>query len=865
MSSPVSSTYDLFSDAFFGAPDAVFHRMRVEAPVHWEPTLEAWVLTRYEDVRAVLNDPRFSVDRNGRIRGATPPEAREKLADCYRLLSKWMIFTDEPDHSRLRTVIGPAYTPGAVRLVAPFVDQVVHELLSKAGVGAEFDVVADLAEPLTGLVNARLVGFPPELVGQVKQWSDDVFRLFGSGIVTEEIVDAAHVSLVECTEYAHKLIGDVEDATGDTLAGRLRASLDRGEVLDAEEAAKSVAMVMIGGHEAARHMIGNGLVALLREPSQLKLLRDRPELIDQAVDELVRYDSPSMASLRCARVDVEIGGTTIRAGQFVFAMLRAANHDPEVFDDPDHLDLARVGIQHLGFGFGRHFCSGASLTPLIVTSALRALIALEPQLTSDELQWIPSLSSRGPAALAVRFTRRPPTPELTGALVNDDDALDAAAHDQGNTVRIRPTSILRPGTVDDVVRMIRYCRGRNIQVAPRGTAHTSFGQCLVNGLAIDMRSLDRILEVGKDARTGTASIDVQGGALWQDVVDVGFAHGLRVRTGVPAVLRLTVGGVLSVGGISTSRVGGSIADSVEELEVVTGAGELLTCSPDRHRDLFEAVLGGLGQFGVIVRARLSMVPVAPLARGYALRYRHAELRQAFADQRILADRDGIDEQLLRWKWQPDGPTAELTAHVYYTSGNPPEDQYLMRGLSREPAAITELSYVDRAASIDRLYAEYERHGWADSLKLWSDNFVPDPGPGSSFEDVTLGILDEIGEREWSPSSTVLLFRKHRNAFRLPGLRLPDPALGRHLCMVAVSSDSFGKTVDAEYVRTRKATNRRWYELARDIGGTLYPLGATEFGPADWRCQYADYYDTFQQAKRRYDPDAIMTPTPAIFE
>ncbi|MEV3962747.1 cytochrome P450 [Nocardia sp. NPDC050193] len=865
MPSSVNSVYDLFSDAFFAEPDPVLHRMRAEDPVHWEPTLEAWVLTRYRDVRAVLNDPRFSVDRNGRIRGATPPDARKKLADCYRMLTKWMIFTDEPDHSRLRTVIGPAYTPGAVRTVLPFVEQTVRELLSKTSAGVEFDVVTEFAEPLTGLLNARLIGFPPTMVSVVKRWSDNVFRLFGSGIVTAEIVDAAHSGLVECGDYARTLISECADTEGDSLVARLRASLDQGEILDEDEAVKSISMVMIGGHEAARHMIGNGLVALLRNPAQLQRLRDRPEIFDTAVEELLRYDSSSMASLRCAREDVELGGKTIRAGQFVFAMLRAANHDPEIFHDPDRIDLERTGSQHLGFGFGRHFCSGASLTPLLVTSALRALIALEPRLAADELHWIPSLSSRGPATLPVLFTGHPRLPELAGELVHDSAALDAAAHDQGNTVRIRPTSVLRPGTFDDVVRMIRYCRAHNVRVAPRGTAHTSFGQCLVDGLAIDMRSLNKVLGIRRDARTGAASIDVQAGALWRDVVEAGFAQGLRVRTGVPAVVRLTVGGVLSVGGISTVRVGGSVAESVEELEVVTGAGELVTCSRTDRRDLFEAVLGGLGQFGVIVRARLSMVPVAPLVRGYALRYAHAELREAFADQRILADRDGIDAQLLRWKWQPDGPTAELTAHVYYTDGNPPDDRFLMRGLSRTPARVKEETYLECAASIDNLYAQHERHGWADSLKLWSDNFLPDPGAGSDFEDVTIALLDEIGEQEWSPSSTVLLFRKDRHAFELPGLRLPEPALGRHVCLVAVSSDSFGKTVDTEYVRARKATNRRWYEWARNIGGTLYPLGATEFGPADWKCQYGSYHAAFQQAKRRYDPDGIMTPTPAIFE
>lgn len=399
------SKYDLFSSEFFANPDPVFHLMRENNPVYWEPTLEAWVLTRYRDIRSVLNDGRFTVNRNARIRTATPPAARDKLAACYRFLSKWMIFTDEPAHRRLHSVIGPAYTPTAVRALEASVNDLVDELMTGADERGSLDVIRDLAHPLTGITNARRIGFPAEMMEQVRRWSDDVFLLFGSGIVTEEIVAAAHESLVECYEYVRKLIAspDLDRTAG--LLGRLCTGLANGSIADEEELISSCMMVMIGGHEAARHMIGNGLLALLRNASELVKLRTRPELMDGAVEELLRYDSPPLSALRQATVDVKIGGEEIRAGQFVFNMLRAGNHDPETFDNPDRLDIERTGSQHLGFGYGIHFCTGASLAPLQVKAALRALVDrdLELGIPDHSLQWIPSLSSRGLRSLPVNL------------------------------------------------------------------------------------------------------------------------------------------------------------------------------------------------------------------------------------------------------------------------------------------------------------------------------------------------------------------------------------------------------------------------------------------------------------------------------
>lgn len=465
-------------------------------------------------------------------------------------------------------------------------------------------------------------------------------------------------------------------------------------------------------------------------------------------------------------------------------------------------------------------------------------------------------------------------PPLKGQLVAAPEELDRASRDQGNLAWVRPRAILRPAAAQDIAEMVRFCRSHGVKVAPRGASHSSFGQTLVDGLAIDMRSLNRIHRVTAD------SVDIEAGALWQDVVTAGFAKGSGVRTGVPAVLRLTIGGVLSVGGISTSRTAGALVDAVQELDVVTGTGELITCSPSEHKQLFESVLGGLGQFGIITRAQLEMVPVPPLVRSYVLRYEHIELRDALADQRILADRDEIDELLIRWQAQPDGqPIANLGVHVYYSSDSPPVDDQVMRGLSRRPATISDTTFLEKAESTDRRYAGYEANGWSDSLKVWYDTFLPDhgsageprrtgqrkeDGPELTMEDVIVTVLEELTERDVSPTSAMLLFRKHRNSFSRPGLRLPDPALGDHVCLFDISSDTFGKPIDPTYAEDLKARNRRWYELARRAGGTRYPIGASDLRHEDWEQHYGDHFNALRKYKHEYDPDAILTPGAGIF-
>jgi cytochrome P450 len=420
-------TYDLVGPEFFADPDPTLRDMRAHDPVHWHPTLEGWVLTRYDDVRRVLRDSRgFSVDRRGRIRSATPPAMREQLAACYADISRWMIFTDPPAHRRLRTAMAPAFTPGAARRLEAFIRRRVAELLAQAQQRGSIEVVGELAAPLTGEVNAAMLGLPGELVSEVARWSADVFRLFGSGIHTDEVVDAAQRSLADADACVRRLMSADGQARPDGLlarflkarppGGTLQEHNDDGTLND-DEVAAAVTMYLMGGHESARHMIGNGLLALLHHPSELAKLSARPGLMDDALEELLRFEGPSVCLLRRATQGVEVGGKHIAKGDFVFCAVRGANRDPAAFADPDRLDVERTGNRHLALGIGDHFCIGAPLARLQVAAALRALISSGPRLADDHApRWIPSLASRGLHTLPVTL-RGPGSSSATDPLV----------------------------------------------------------------------------------------------------------------------------------------------------------------------------------------------------------------------------------------------------------------------------------------------------------------------------------------------------------------------------------------------------------------------------------------------------------------
>ncbi|HEU4405430.1 MAG TPA: cytochrome P450 [Polyangiaceae bacterium] len=406
------ASYDLGGEAFFADPDPTFRAMRERDPVYWSPELEAWVLTRYEDVRRALRDGRLGAGTNSRVRAASPPRVEAKLRECFRFLSTWMIFRDPPAHARLRAAVGRAFAPGAVAGLAPFVRARVGEALSAALGRGRLDVVRDLAYPLTAATSARFVGVPPDLVPDLLRWSADVFLLFGAGAESEEVVEAAHRSLVACRARMREVLAARGPGPADDLMGRLAGAPGADGALGEDEIIGTCVMLMIGGHETTAHLIGNGLLALLRHGAERRKLAARPDLLDAAVEELIRYDGPSVSVVRRAREDVAFGGATVRAGQYVFAVLRSANRDPAAFADPDRLDVERSDNRHLGLGHGIHFCVGATLARLQAKAAIGELLGRLPGLALEEgarLRWLPSLATRGLESLPVTFRAARPS------------------------------------------------------------------------------------------------------------------------------------------------------------------------------------------------------------------------------------------------------------------------------------------------------------------------------------------------------------------------------------------------------------------------------------------------------------------------
>ncbi|WP_405957698.1 FAD-binding protein [Streptomyces phaeochromogenes] len=446
-------------------------------------------------------------------------------------------------------------------------------------------------------------------------------------------------------------------------------------------------------------------------------------------------------------------------------------------------------------------------------------------------------------------------PDLDGTLHTDEAALSAAADDFGHIVHRRPAAVLRPGSVADVVAMVRFCDRRGIPVAPRGQGHATNGQAQVSGgLVIETTPLDAIHPLGP----GSSGVRVGAGAKWSDVAKATLVHGLT-----PAVftdyLELSVGGTLSVGGLGgqTHRHGAQV-DNVLELEVVTGAGELLRCSPTRHRDLFLAVLAGLGQCAVVVGATVRLVRAPETVRHYLLPY--DDLRTFVEDQRLLvSDRrfSYVEGQIV-----PDATGAfrgyVIEAVAYGPpAGDVPDDTALLRGLRHDPssAEITDMPYYTFLDRLAPAVAALKEAGLWAYAHPWLNLLVP----GRKAAEVTGRLLDALTPDDVGPGGVVLLYPLVREHLRTPLLRMPDDPVPYLLAVLRTTPPD-----DTASVRRLLAANRSAYDLVRAAGGTQYPVGSVPFERADWRRHFGSAWPRFAAARKTYDPRGNLVPGQGIF-
>ena len=387
-------------------PYAIFSRMRDEDPCHWSPRLRSWVLTRYDDVRAVcLDKDRLSSDRLRPYFASLPGPEAERIASIVRYLSQWMVFQDPPDHTRLRRLIGRVFHARSMQAMRPQVQEIAQWLLQHLEGRERIDLIADYAGPLPCLVIMALLGVPRGDLAEVKRMSDEMALFIGSSRTSPEKYDTAEAATREMAAFFARLI-DARRARpeADLLSELVHLRDDDGDRLADDELIGTCIMLLFAGHETTTNHIANGVHALLRFPGEAQRLRADPGLAAAAVEELLRYDGPSGAQVRVVARTHELHGRRLEEGQRVFIMLNAANRDPRAYPEPDRLDLDRDGLPHLAFGFGIHICLGF---PLARTEGQVAIPALLARYRSIELdggppEWIDSLVFRGMKALPVR-------------------------------------------------------------------------------------------------------------------------------------------------------------------------------------------------------------------------------------------------------------------------------------------------------------------------------------------------------------------------------------------------------------------------------------------------------------------------------
>ena len=360
--------YNPLSARVIQDPYPTYARLRSRSPVHRSRVLNSWVFTRYADVEAILRDYRrfSSVPTN---RNLTP---RQRSSLSPRV--DWtMLFLDPPEHTRLRALVNKAFTPRAIGALEPHIRTIMGQLLDDIDDPSGFDLIAAVANPLPVIVIAEMLGVPPEDRAEFKHWSDERARLL-EPVVTPEERKRAMAAGESFDAYFNPIIETRRHAPQDDIVSALAQAEEEGDKLTSREVLNMLRLLLIAGNETTTNLIGNGMLALLRNPEQLQLLREDPSRIPAAVDELLRFDSPVQLDFRGVLEDCEVNGTSLRRGDGAVLAIGGANRDPEVFDEPERLDVQRSSGSSISFGRGVHYCLGAPLARLEGRIALELLL-----------------------------------------------------------------------------------------------------------------------------------------------------------------------------------------------------------------------------------------------------------------------------------------------------------------------------------------------------------------------------------------------------------------------------------------------------------------------------------------------------------
>lgn len=399
----------LTSRAFWHSPYPVYRRLLEEAPVYWSEAWGAWLLTRYDDVVETLRDNRRFTSL-GRLTKTMQPALEEPLWESIQPLvahySRGLINVDPPDHTRMRALVHQAFTPRRIARLRDHVQDIVDRLLADLREGDRMDVVRDLAYPLPVTVIAELMGVPAADHDRLKAWSGDIVKFMATARPEAEVLTLSQDALLSLRDYFRGILAARRRDPRDDLISALVAAEEGGDTLTEEELLSTLVTILIGGHETTTSLIASGTLLLLTHPEERRKLEAEPRLAQSAVEEFLRFEGPFQRNRRIATEDVTIGGQEVGEGELVMQLLGAANRDPAHFPDPDRLDIARSPNRHLAFGYGVHFCLGASLArleaPVALETLFRRLPGLELAAEPAALEWENTVF-RGLKALPVTY------------------------------------------------------------------------------------------------------------------------------------------------------------------------------------------------------------------------------------------------------------------------------------------------------------------------------------------------------------------------------------------------------------------------------------------------------------------------------
>jgi cytochrome P450 len=375
--------FNPMSPGVIANPYPHYHRLRTLEPVH-RSQLGFFVASRHADASFVLRDKRFGKDFVGRMTRRFGPQVLDE--PVYRSMRHWMLQMDPPDHTRLRGLVVKAFTARRVEDMRPRIQEIVDRTLDRVEPLGEMDLIADFALRLPVTVICDMLGIPEEDHEMIFSGARGGGRLLDPVPLSRAEIDRANSDNVATAAYFHSLFDLRRRQPGDDLTTRLVQAEEEGHKLTNEELTANVILLFGAGHETTVNLIGNGLLALHRNPDQLRLLEGNPALITNAIEELLRYDSSVQVTGRTAMEDVPVGGVDVAKGESVLCLLGAANRDPAVYPDPDRLDITRPNIRPMSFGGGIHFCLGAQLARIEGEIAIATLLRRLPGLQLDDVE-----------------------------------------------------------------------------------------------------------------------------------------------------------------------------------------------------------------------------------------------------------------------------------------------------------------------------------------------------------------------------------------------------------------------------------------------------------------------------------------------